>query len=212
MMARRARRRLSCAKLPRTDRTRRAVRAAHAARFGASVRPLLKREKGRRREGGEKTFHAPVAAVQLNPRVHVVAGERVHVALENGRRRGFAPVARGDDVRAEHGLVPPARGGRYGRRARELCGLGFGVVVVLRELTLVREVAVLKMDERSDADADAAEVDARELREDGGRARWGGGGGASFWWGWCGGWVSRCRRRLRTPWYMYPSSGRQGSG
>lgn len=52
--------------------------------------------------------------------------------------------------------------------------LGFGVVV-LRVLTLVRDVAVLTIEERSDVEA--AEVDARELRDEGGRERGGGGGG-----------------------------------
>ena len=52
--------------------------------------------------------------------------------------------------------------------------VGFGVVV-LRVLMLVRDVAVLSMEERSDVEA--ADVDARELREEGGRERGGGGGG-----------------------------------
>lgn len=55
-----------------------------------------------------------------------------------------------------------------------MADLGFGVVV-LRVLTLVREVALLTIEERSEVDA--AEVEARELREEGGRERGGGGGG-----------------------------------
>ena len=55
-----------------------------------------------------------------------------------------------------------------------IADLGFGVVV-LRVLTLVREVALLTIEERSEVDA--AEVEARELREEGGRERGGGGGG-----------------------------------
>ena len=52
--------------------------------------------------------------------------------------------------------------------------LGLGVVV-LRVLTLVREVAVLRIEERSEVEA--ADVEARELRYEGGRERGGGGGG-----------------------------------
>lgn len=56
-----------------------------------------------------------------------------------------------------------------------IADLGFGVVV-LRVLILVREVALLRIEERSDA----AEVEARELREEGGRERGGGGGPSRF--------------------------------
>ena len=45
----------------------------------------------------------------------------------------------------------------------------------LRVLTLVRDVAMLRIEERSEAEADvdAADVDASELRDDGGRGRGG---------------------------------------
>lgn len=48
-------------------------------------------------------------------------------------------------------------------------------VVVLRVLMLVREVAMLRMEDRSEVEA--AEVDAREFLEEGGLERDGGGGG-----------------------------------
>ncbi|KAL7283696.1 LOW QUALITY PROTEIN: hypothetical protein ACG7TL_003132 [Trametes sanguinea] len=73
-----------------------------------------------------------------------------------------------------------AGGTGVGRASCAVLGLGgaglergLGVVVVLRALALVRDVAVLRMEERSDA----ADVDASEFREDGGRERGGGGGG-----------------------------------
>ena len=71
-------------------------------------------------------------------------------------------------------LLRAAGGTGVGRASCADLGLG---VVVLRVLTLVRDVAVLTIEERSEVEA--AEVDARELREEGGRERGGGGGGPS---------------------------------
>ena len=63
-----------------------------------------------------------------------------------------------------------AGGTGVGRASCANLGLG---VVVLRVLTLVREVAVLRIDERSEFDAEGADVEARELRDEGGRERGG---------------------------------------
>ena len=78
-----------------------------------------------------------------------------------------------------------AGGTGVGRESWADFGLGVTVALVvalaptLRVLTLVRDVAMLRIEERSEAEADvdAADVDASELRDDGGRGRGGGGGG-----------------------------------
>ena len=72
--------------------------------------------------------------------------------------------------------VRAAGGTGVGRVSCANLGLG---VVVLRVLTLVRDVAVLRIEERSELDPEGVDVDARELREEGGRERGGGGGGPS---------------------------------